>query len=95
MIVRVSGVGQYELDDTAAHRLEELDRTLTEAVHGGDEEKFHTLLKQTIAFVEENGTEVPHDTVRPSDVIIPPDDISLPEAQRFFEDEGLMHPLPA
>jgi len=31
----------------------------------------------------------------PSDIIVPPEDVSMDEAQQFFTDEGLMQPLPA
>ncbi len=33
MIVRVSGLGQFELADDAAHRLAEMDSGITAAIH--------------------------------------------------------------
>ena len=39
MIVRISGVGQYELDDSGVHKLHELDTLLTDAIHSGREEE--------------------------------------------------------
>lgn len=95
MIVRISGEGQYELDDAAVHKLDELDTKLTDAVHSGNVEEFHKLLHETITFVQGSGAPVPDDQVVPSEVIIPPDDVSLDEARNFFTDEGLMAPLPA
>jgi hypothetical protein len=95
MIVRISGIGQYELDDAGVHKLDELDTRLTQAVHDNDEEGFHQALHETIQFIQSSGQEVPHDTVVPSDVIVPPDDSTLEDARRYFTDEGLMAPLPA
>lgn len=95
MIVRISGTGQYELDDAGAHRLEEIDRKLTEAMHAHDEQEFHRQLHAVLSFVQEQGTELSHETIVPSDVIVPPEDITVEEAHRFFTDEGLLHPLPA
>lgn len=95
MIVRISGLGQYELDESGVRKLDELDSTLTNALHAGQEQEFHRYLRDTIAFVQSNGKEVPADRVVPSEVIIPPEDVTLEEAQRFFTDEGLMQPLPA
>ena len=95
MIVRISGSGQYELDDSGAHRLHELDTVLTEALHARREEDFHRYLHEIITFVQSGGKELSHETIVPSDVIVPPDDITLDEAARFFTDEGLMHPTPA
>ena len=95
MIVRISGLGQYELDDQAVRRLDELDTALTAALNENQEERFHQLLQEAITFVQQGGKEVAADTVVPSEVIIPPEDITLQEAHRFFTDEGLMQPLPA
>jgi hypothetical protein len=93
MIVRISGLGQYELDDGGVHRLHELDAELTEAIHGSREADFHRLLHETISFIQKSGKELSHETMLPSDVIVPPDDVSLEEAKRFFTDEGLMAPI--
>ena len=95
MIVRISGTGQFELDDAAVRRLDELDTELTQALRGRERERFHQVLHDTIEFVQSSGSVVPADRVVPSQVIIPPEDISLEDAERFFSDEGLMEPLPA
>lgn len=95
MIVRISGQGQYELDDAGTRKLDELDSRVTDALQNGREEEFHQALAETIKFVCDNGKVVPATTVVPSDVIVPPDDITLEEAKGFFTDEGLMEPLPA
>jgi effector-binding domain-containing protein len=95
MIVRISGDGQYELDNSGAQKLEDLDRDLTSALHAGQEKEFHQHLHSIISFIQEQGKELGMDTVVGSDVIVPPEDITMEEAQRFFTDEGLMHPLPA
>ena len=95
MIVRISGEGQFELDDQAAHRLDELDNQLVDALNADDAEAFRSGLEETVRFVGQRGRPVAHDRVVPSDVIIPPPDIDLEEARQFFTDEGLMAPLPA
>ncbi len=95
MIVRVSGEGQYELDESEAKQLDQRDRSLVDAINAGDMQRFRTELADTIRFVEESGSPVPDDRVVPSEVIIPPRDIDLDEARQFFTDEGLMKPLPA
>jgi hypothetical protein len=95
MIVRISGTGQFELDDSGVRELDRLDTDLTEALHGNQADTFRLLLAQTIAFVREHGTSVAEDRVVGSEVIIPPEDVTLEEAQQFFTDEGLMAPLPA
>jgi hypothetical protein len=95
VIVRISGTGQFELDDSGARELERLDNDLTEALHANQADRFHHLLAQTITFVKEHGKSIADDRVVGSEVIIPPEDVTMEEAQQFFRDEGLMAPLPA
>ena len=95
MIVRISGIGQYELQDEALKTLDQLDDRLMEALNSGDEQSFVSTLREAISFVQNSGTAVPDERVVPSEVIIPPDDVTLDEARSFFTDEGLMAPLPA
>jgi hypothetical protein len=95
VIVRISGTGQFELDDSGVRELDRLDTELTEALQGNQAERFHQVLAQTIAYVRKQGSAVADERVVGSEVIIPPEDVSLEEAQQFFTDEGLMAPLPA
>ena len=95
MIVRISGTGQFELDDSGVRELDHLDTELTEALQGNQEDTFRRVLAQTIAFVRDHGAVVSDERVVGSEVIIPPEDVTLAEAKQFFTDEGLMAPLPA
>ena len=95
MIVRISGTGQFELDDSGVRELDRLDTALTEALQSNQQEKFREVLAQTIAFVRDHGAAVADERVVGSEVIIPPEDVTMEEAQQFFTDEGLMAPLPA
>jgi len=95
VIVRISGLGQYELDDQSMRQLDEIDAALTEVINAGQEQEFHQQLHKAISLVCNSGKPVAPDTVVPSDVILPPDDVTLEEARKFFTDEGLMAPLPA
>lgn len=95
MIVRISGMGQYRLDDDAVKQLDALDTRLTDALNAGNETEFHAALSETIGFIQSAGTPVPDTEVLPSEVIVPPEDVTLEEGRAFFTDEGLMAPLPA
>lgn len=95
MIVRIQGEGQYELDDTARQRLDELDGELFKSVDTQDSPNFHKTLEAIVKLIEERGTKVPNDRVVPSDLILPPTDISVVEAKRLFTDEGYLQPVEA
>jgi len=94
VIVRLMGDGQYEVDDEVAKGLHDLDEQAGEAVEQGDEEKLRDLLRRIADAVRANGARVPDEDLSASDGIVPPDDLSLEEARRLFEDEGLIPDLP-
>ena len=94
MIVRISQEGVYELDDSHHARLNELDDAAVAAVEADDEDRFHETFEELLQFVRQNGTEVGDDDLRPSDVILPPADLTFVEAGENFTGEGLI-PDPA
>ncbi|MBV9001860.1 MAG: hypothetical protein JO304_22565 [Solirubrobacterales bacterium] len=90
MIVRIATEGQYELSDSETGVLNELDNQAVAACEGGDEAQFKQTFKQLLEFIRQNGRPVPEDTLEPSDVILPPPDVSLAEAKAEFSGEGLI-----
>ena len=90
MIVRISGEGQYELPDSDAERLNELDNRAVSAAEQGDEATFYELWAQMLELVKTDGSELSGDELMESDVILPPRDISFAEAQGEFTGEGLI-----
>ena len=90
MIVRIAAEGQFELSDDQAGRLNEIDNAVVEAVDAQDDARFHELWAQMIEFVEREGRPVANDDLKPSDVILPPRDISLAEAASDFSGDGLI-----
>jgi hypothetical protein len=94
MIVRLMGEGQFEVDDEVAKGLNDLDEHAAKAVEAGDEEQLRQVLGRMAEAVRTNGARVPDEELGASDAIIPPDDLSLDEARRLFEDEGLIPDLP-
>jgi hypothetical protein len=94
VIVRVSNEAQYRLDDSHHHRLDELDDAVVAAVEADDEDAFHAAFEELLQFVRTEGEELPDDDLEPSEVILPPADITLAEAGEDFSGEGLI-PDPA
>ncbi|HLH15162.1 MAG TPA: hypothetical protein VKV16_10270 [Solirubrobacteraceae bacterium] len=90
MIVRISGEGQYRLDDSDAQRLNELENDVVSIVEGGGEDGFAAAFATLLDYVREHGAELSDDELEPSDVILPPSDVSFEEAGREFTGEGLI-----
>ena len=90
MIVRISGEGQYRLDDDHHSKLNELDDAVVAAVDGDDEDGFHASFEELLQFVRSNGEQLADDDLSVSDHILPPADISFPEAGEEFTGDGLI-----
>ena len=95
MIVRLlGGDGQYRVGDDVVAALNELDDQAVQAVDAGDEADIHRLLELMAKTVRERGERLADDDLSSSDLIIPPDDLSLEEARELFSGEGLIPDLP-
>jgi hypothetical protein len=90
MIVRIATEGQYELSDDDADELTKLDNQAVGACEQGDDMRFRDVYSQLIEFVRAHGEPVGDDYLGASDLILPPPDASLEEAQEEFSGEGLI-----
>lgn len=90
MIVRISGEGQYRLDDADCERLNELEHRVISIVEAGREDGFADAFRQLLDYVRTQGTALGDDDLEGSDVILPPSDISFDEAGTEFTGEGLI-----
>ena len=90
MIVRISGEGQFRLDDSDAQRLNELENGVVSIVEAGTEDGFGSAFGALLDYVRAHGTALGDDELETSDVIIPPADITFAEAGRDFTGEGLI-----
>jgi hypothetical protein len=94
VIVRLMGEGQYRVDDSLLTRLNELDDAVARAVESSDERALWSGLQTLADAVREGGVKLDDDDLSPSDAIIPPEDLSLEEAQELLSGEGLIPDLP-
>ena len=90
MIVRISGEDQYRVNGEHDARLNRLDNAVVDAVKANDEQSFKDSFQALLQYVRTNGTPVGDDELEGSDLILPPPDLSLAEAEREFTGEGLI-----
>lgn len=90
MIVRILSEGQYRLDSSHLDRLNELDNRLVQVVAAGDEAQYQALFAQMLALVREKGSRIPAEELLESDIMLPPSDTTLREAQGLFIGGGLV-----
>ena len=90
MIVRLMGEGQYEIDKKQVDEINKIDNNLVKIVNKGDEKSFRTEFRKLTENVRRYGKKLPDDVLKPSDIIIPPADLTLDEAREIFKGDGLI-----
>jgi len=88
--VRILNGGQYTLDGTLFDRLNEIDNQIVKAVEKNDEKKMKTLLKEMLSLVKNNGKPLDAKEIVVSDIILPPEDLTLEDAVNIFAGSGLI-----
>jgi hypothetical protein len=95
MIVRLMNEGQYRIDDGLRERLNEIDERAAKALEDDNEEELDMLLQRMWDLVQADGERVPDAELIPSDLVIPPPDLTLEETRQLFSEDGLIPDLPA
>jgi len=90
MIIRLMGYGQYQLEERYLADLNRIDNQLVAIVQNNDHENFQKTYPELIQYVQKHATPLPEDEIHESDIIIPPDDLTLEEAKKIFKGEGIL-----
>ena len=90
MIVRIMGEGQFQVSSTILDELNELDNKIVDEVAKDNEERLRALLTEMISIVKREATPLDPEEIVESNVIIPPEDLSLDEAKKIFTGEGII-----
>jgi hypothetical protein len=90
MIVRIMGQGQYKVDAELMERLNAIDNRIVAHVSRGDEKEFRKDLALLISVIKERGQPLDKTSILSSEVIVPPQDLTLKEATKIFSGQGLI-----
>jgi len=90
VIVRIATEGQYEVADGDLSALDKLDNEAVAACEAGDEERFKAAFASLLDYIRTHARPVADDQLSGSDLILPPPDVSLAQAQEEFTGEGLI-----
>jgi chromosome condensin MukBEF complex kleisin-like MukF subunit len=95
VIVRLMGEGQFRVGDELVQELNALDDRAMAALDAGDEGELDARLDEMWDLVRSSGEQLDAADLTPSDVVIPPSDLTLEETRTLFSEEGLIPDLPA
>jgi hypothetical protein len=94
VIVRLMGEGQFRVADELRERLNALDSEAMEALDAEDETELDKRLDDMWDLVRERGEPLDPGDLSPSDVVVPPSDLTLQETRLLFAEDGLIPDLP-
>ncbi len=90
MIIRIMGEGQYRVPSSILDELNVIDNRIVDLVAKEDEGGYKNELARLISAVKEKGTPLDPEEIVESDLIVPPGDLTLEEAEKIFGGSGLI-----
>lgn len=89
-IVRLTGRGQFTVDQGMLKELNRIDNSIVELISRDivDEEEFRKRLSELTDVILRRGKPLDPKEIVPSDIMLPSSDLSLEEAKRIFKGEG-------
>jgi hypothetical protein len=90
MIVRIMGEGQFNVSSSLLDELNVIDNRIVEHVARKAETDFREDLRKLIATIKEHGKPLDAELIVESDVIVPPEDLTLKEAENIFRGNGII-----
>ena len=90
MIVRILNDNQYIMPSLYYEEINDLDNAIVRSIASNNREEFRHSYDLLIELVKKNGMPVDSYTIKESDLILPPVDMSFEEAQKIFVGEGLI-----
>jgi hypothetical protein len=88
------GEGQFRVPDDVREELNALDQEAMEALDAEDETELDKRLDDMWDLVRVRGEPLDAGDLSPSDVVVPPSDLTLQETRKLFAEDGLIPDLP-
>lgn len=89
MIIRIMGEGQYRVPEALYDELNQIDNRIVQLVEEGKAVEFRNELTKLIFKIKEKGEPIEVEEILKSDIIVPPEDLSLEEAKSVFKGCGI------
>lgn len=89
MIIRIMGLGQYQVKSALFDKLNRIDNKIVEHVQNGNEPGYKKGLDELIKTILKEGQMLDSKEIVESDIIVPPADMTLEEARQVFKGTGI------
>ena len=92
-IVRIMGQGQYKVNEETVKKINDIDNAIVQILQNADrsdDQEFKTKIADLVQIIISKGQRLDDKEIVESDIIIPDSDISIDEAKKVFEGEGII-----
>ncbi len=90
MIIRIMSDNQYIVPSLYYDDINKIDNDSVRCIAKDDAAGFRKRFDEMIALIKKNGVPMDPKTLKESDLIIPPADLTFEEAKKIFVGEGLV-----
>ncbi len=90
MIIRIMGGGQFKVPSALLDELNVIDNQIVDFVAKEDEAGYKKGLSELFVAIKDKGTPLDAEEILESDIIVPPEDLTLEEAAKIFSGAGLI-----
>jgi hypothetical protein len=94
-IVRIMGQGQFRINGDTIKRINEIDDAIVQILQNESkaDEEFRTKVTEIVQTITLEGQKLDDKELIESDIIVPDIDISIDQAKRVFQGEGIIPEL--
>ena len=92
-IVRIMGQGQFKINEDIVKRINEIDDTIVQILQNeskSDDQKYRAKITEIVETITSEGQKLEDKELVESDIIVPDTDISIDEAKKVFQGQGVI-----
>lgn len=90
MIIRIMSDNQYIVPSLYYDDINKIDNDIVKCIAKSDETGFKKKFTELLSLIKKNGVPLDPKTIKESDLIIPPADLTFEEAKKIFIGQGLI-----
>jgi hypothetical protein len=92
-IVRIMGQGQFKINEDIVKRINEIDDTIVQILQNeskSDDQNYRAKITEIVETITSEGQKLEDKELVESDIIVPDTDISIDEAKKVFQGQGVI-----
>jgi hypothetical protein len=92
-IVRIMGQGQFRINGDTIKRINEIDDAIVQILQNeskADDQEYRAKVAEIVQTIKSEGQKLEDKELIESDIIVPDTDISIDEAKKVFQGQGVI-----